>query len=202
MQEEIYNFNMSIVHMYDKKISKLETAMKNYYFNNLPKDKLEGKIETPPYANKDSESVKIMRISGAYRSEIKRLEKEIQFPERYILRDISELLQCYELDRNTKNQLINELTQKEIEKRCIQIDQLEKRIKQVDEEPKWELRYSEFCSGDYSAVENEEVEKNLREMGRDIALLRYDRNFILDSMNEENVSKKRNKKSIKNMLIL
>ena len=194
MQEDILeNVDLetnNLLLFYDKEISSLETKMYNEYFENLSSDKLVGEVEVPLVNTQDSEISTILRIKHHYASSKHFLQRQIEFPERYFVRDISEALKDVDVSGDKRQQMVDlmiELKTKENEKK---IKKIEAREEQLEKEPKWILRYMEFYEGNYEAIENLEIKRDLYEQKEVLLSLKAKREKVLETLHTNEKKKK------------
>lgn len=179
MENERIIYEYEQLNSIDKEICRLETEMINYFFDNIDKDYVSGKIDCPLVASgiiSDYEKLRLEKRN--IELEIKIIEKQMDNIQSYIPNIV------YELE---KDNLSDDQIKQETEKRIMQqkndfeirISKLNGILKMIDEDPKTYLRFKEFQDGDYSKIKCKEVRKKLKDMRKKLKGLKCERKRIL-----------------------
>ncbi len=193
-----HNLDLStyeLIRSYDKLILKKENELQQYFFDNVKQEDMTGNIQLPLVYNEDSDYAKLRRIKPSITSEISILEKKINYPEKYLIKEVIDNLDVNSLSVYERKQAIDKGLKIEIEKAKNKKEKYDVRLKTINEEPKLFLRYYELKNSDFSAVKDEEVRNKLHEMQMEIDEYKKKRNTILGALKDSNNKQKVMKKS-------
>lgn len=156
----------NLVIKYDKLISKLNNEINNLFFSNLKEEDVKGPVEEPIVFNKNTEYGQLEEEKREVKVNIERINQELNNPDVHF---------------NGVN------GQGEMEERKKDLSFYSDRLKLIDEQPKYYLRYTELCRGDFSKVEDETVKDDLVKKYNLLVNLRKKRNAIIGSLSNNSL---------------